>query len=83
MASGVAVTAQISPDTIARTTRCPRDHACFRTGAEFLCPVEEVVGDEVVFVTYVPEVSCCYRLSFGEGFVCNCPVRREACRLAR
>ena len=77
------MTAQISPDTIARADRCPREHACVRTGADFLCPVEEVVGDEVVFVTYVPQVVCGYRVSFGEGFVCHCPVRREACRHAR
>jgi hypothetical protein len=41
------------------------------------------VGDEVVFVTYVPQVVCGYRVSFGEGFVCHCPVRREACRHVR
>ncbi|MDO9694663.1 MAG: hypothetical protein Q7W56_08010 [Candidatus Latescibacteria bacterium] len=77
------MTAQISPDTIAGADRCPREHACLRTGAGFLCPAEEIVGDDIVFVSYVPEVSCCYRISFGEGFVCNCPVRREACRRAR
>jgi len=71
----------VKPATVAKATRCDRDHACVHAGAEFRCPIEEIVGDEVIFVTYLPQVSCEYRSSFGEGFVCSCPVRREAsCR---
>lgn len=73
------MSANISPATIAKATRCDRDHACVRTGADYRCPIEEIVGDEVVFITYLPQVTCGYRSSFGEGFVCSCPVRREAC----
>ncbi len=71
--------ARISQDTIAKATRCARQHACVHAGAEFQCPIEEVVGDSVLFVVYVPQVTCSYRNSFCEGFVCSCPVRREAC----
>ncbi len=71
--------AKVTPATIAKTTRCDRGHACVKANAEYLCPIEELAGGEVVFVTYVPQVTCTYRSSFGEGYVCNCPVRREAC----
>lgn len=73
------MSANVSPATVAKATRCARDHACVRSGADYRCPIEEIVGDEVVFVAYLPQVTCSYRSSFGEGFVCNCPVRREAC----
>ena len=70
---------KVNPATIAKATRCGRDHACVKAGAAYLCPIEEIVGGEVVFVTYASQVTCPYRSSFGEGHVCNCPVRREAC----
>ncbi len=73
------MSAKVSPVTIAKTTRCDRGHACVLADAEYLCPIEELVAGEVVFVTHVPQVTCTYRSSFGEGYVCNCPVRREAC----
>ena len=71
---------KVPHEVIAKATRCDREHACVHKGAAFLCRVEEVVGDEVFFIARAPNNTCRYCSSFGEDFVCNCPVRAEAHR---
>ncbi len=57
--------------------RCTKALACLSDEAATLCPVELCIEGEVHFVRCLEDMPCSYRSRFGEGFICNCPVRKE------
>lgn len=57
-----------------QTTRCQKDFACLKGGD--LCPVDHCVDGTVHFIRCKNSAPCSYQLSFGEGAVCLCPIRK-------
>lgn len=64
-----------------QATRCRNEKHCLQ--GRGLCKVVDNVAEKVFFIEREPERSCCYCLSFGEAFYCNCPVRQELYRKYR
>jgi hypothetical protein len=67
------------PDTIKKeANRCQHNLACLATGAcgnQPKCKVDRVVGKNVLFLLVSKgSLSCRYRIPFGCGLFCACPV---------
>lgn len=72
------VTLEVSAEVKRLTTRCKKDFACLQNNGDCLCPVDRVVGGQVVFVKCLQRSDCPYqhRYGFADCF-CACPVRKE------
>ena len=67
----------VSEETITRTQRCEKDFSCLKGQREDLCLVDSCVNGEVHFIKCLNKESCSYQGSFGSGFICYCPTRKE------
>ena len=67
----------VDDSIIRRTTRCEKNLSCMSEQRNELCKITRNVEDKVYFVKCQENESCSYRLSFGDSFICNCPVRKE------
>lgn len=72
---------RIAQHIVEQADRCTRGHACLDPKAHTPCEVKDNVDDVVVFIEPVRNSWCDYRLHFGDGWICNCPVRKELSRL--
>jgi hypothetical protein len=73
---GRADMVEISEDILWKTTQCTRALSCLNGESDCLCEVEQRIGAEVLFVRCM-NGDCSYRVPFGYGCVCTCPVRME------
>jgi len=66
------------PDDIKqKTTKCEHDFECLATGrcgSRKMCRVVGFFGPHVLQLATHRPVSCAYRVSFGDGQLCTCPV---------
>ena len=67
------------PDTIKKETyRCPHDFTCLATtpsGNQRKCKVAYSIGKNVLSLVASQErVSCPYKIMYGNGLLCLCPV---------
>lgn len=67
---------EVSEDIIAAADRCRKDVACLDPEQRSVCPVEQRIMD-VIFVEPDNNFFCPYKTSFGDSYVCGCPVRQE------
>ena len=67
---------KVDDSTIKETTRCKKSFSCLPEKRKELCRVTHKVEDKVYFVECQDTESCSYRLSFGNSFMCTCPVRK-------
>ena len=73
----------VDDETVRTAANCEKEHACLGANESQLCPVQSLVtgeDDALVFVECLKMEACAYRLSFGESYVCRCPVRVEIYR---
>lgn len=79
MKQRAAVSSEITVDEATRraTTHCDKHLSCLAEPATPLCRVKQCVQGKVHFIECVDRLVCSYRMSFGNAFVCNCPVRKE------
>lgn len=66
----------VDDSIIRKTTRCEKHLSCMSETRTELCKITRNVEDKVYFVKCEENESCSYRLSFGDSFICNCPVRK-------
>ncbi len=62
----------------AAAVKCPRGVCCVdsgRCGGAPLCEVSYADGANVLFLADEGGMDCPYRLQYGTGQVCSCPVR--------
>ncbi len=68
---------QVSESVIEETKMCPHEFVCLSTGQcgdPVKCKVNYANGKNVLFLTSVDDFSCPYRIRFGYGLMCTCPV---------
>ncbi len=67
------------PDSVRQqTTRCPHGLECLengRCGDREICKVAYSYRENVLRLTSSDQFVCPYRMSFGYGQFCTCPVR--------
>ena len=65
-------------DEIMQRMECPKDFDCYRSGFENICQVKTVVPGKPTECLDRSRKSCVFRLSFGSGIFCQCPLRNYA-----
>ncbi|MCU7924603.1 MAG: hypothetical protein KZQ88_18075 [Candidatus Thiodiazotropha sp. (ex Dulcina madagascariensis)] len=69
---------EIDSAIIAQTDKCKVCHRCLTDRSFQLCKIDYLAADgAVLFVSGEQCINCDYRVSFGGGSVCSCPVRKE------
>lgn len=68
------------PDSVKqRAGKCRHDFSCAaigKCGDKELCKIEYSFGAEVLQLATHDQLDCPYRVSFGCGQLCTCPVRQ-------
>ncbi len=80
---------EISQDIIELTTKCHSNFSCLNDEENpkcpdglALCPVENEIGKDTVFVNFDKDHDCAYSTFYGtENRICLCPVRNEIYKL--
>ena len=68
---------KIPGSVLSETTKCLHDFSCLKTskcGDREMCEIEYVAGENILFLASQNTMDCPYRLAFGEGHVCRCPI---------
>ena len=60
---------------IMEVMKCPRDFACYRSKFEKLSRVKRLVDGEVIECLEEARTTCKFGLTFGDSFLCTCPLR--------
>lgn len=68
---------EIGDDVIKATTKCEKCFSCLSDNLEHSCKVEYCVSDTVYFVKCLNLAHCNYKVPFGDGHFCTCPIRKE------
>lgn len=64
---------ELSPDIVKKAKKCKKGLQCLKNEKPNFCPAISNIGGEVLTLT---RNSCSYKMSFGNSFICNCPVRK-------
>ena len=67
----------VPDDVLARADKCRHGYSCLETGKcgdRKLCKVDVADGQDVLFLEDSHYANCPYRLPFGDGQICRCPV---------
>ena len=68
----------INSESIHKTTKCSSGFKCLTDETHPCCvPASTVIEGYGLFVHTARQHSCLYNMSFGNGFICNCPSRYE------
>jgi hypothetical protein len=67
----------INKETIDKTKKCLSDFSCLNGTDDCLCTVESTIANLGLLVMPGKYHKCLYKMSFGNGFICLCPVRYE------
>ena len=68
---------KVPDDILKMTTKCPHAFSCLtlgRCGERKICEVEYINGTHVMFLKDTQETVCRYRLTYGNGQMCTCPM---------
>lgn len=77
-AVGNAKQFEVDPRIIEQANLCQDCHRCIKDPNFQLCKIDYVTAaGSVLFVFNDQCKNCNYKISFGNGTVCGCPVRRE------
>jgi hypothetical protein len=68
----------INSEAIQKTTKCSSGFKCLTDETHPCCaPAGTAIEGYGLFVNASRQHSCPYNISFGNGFICNCPSRYE------
>jgi hypothetical protein len=67
----------ISDEIKQLTVDCKKGFPCLEGIKENLCKVEHCVNGATHFIRRLNKKSCSYQTSFGNAFICSCPIRKE------
>lgn len=63
-------------EEIIRRTGCPRNFECYASQLETLCRVVSFADGQMIECMELRHEQCIFRVPFGWGHVCTCPVRK-------
>jgi len=72
----------IEKKILGNTKKCHREYGCLKMNSDGYCKATgiQTLKNPVCFVDYSLNKSCKYVMNFGNGYICNCPVRNEIYR---
>ena len=62
-------------EKIVSEMQCPKDFECYKSGLSKLCKVRDIGMDSFVECLGGKAENCKFSVSFGEGYLCKCPLR--------
>ncbi len=68
---------EINKDTLKKTTRCAYGFQCLEDEGRKVCPGKNHISGSGLFINDEKRRHCMYFMYFGQGYICNCPVRSE------
>lgn len=68
---------RVSEEVISETKKCMKGLSCLTGLNEGLCQVDYCVDGKVHFIKCLDVKHCPYKASFGGGWICHCPTRKE------
>lgn len=68
---------ELDDEILEKATECDRDFSCLDCKRREMCKAEYSVNNEILFVKGDGPLYCSYRMFYGDGEICNCPVRME------
>jgi hypothetical protein len=75
---------EVSEDARRRTTKCSSDFFCLKSNGNPkcseempLCSVDYYIDKTDLVVKFTSNTDCPYKSSFGQRYICTCPVRHE------
>jgi hypothetical protein len=71
---------EIDEEIIKKATKCQHCLNCLKNETFKCCKVDNSVQNTICFVNFDKRKICNYRMSYGYGDICNCPVRIEMYR---
>jgi len=72
---------KISDNILNVTTKCPNNFGCLTEPDKYICKIDKIVGEDILFVKHGnPHYYCPYAVTFGHSLVCTCPTRLEIYR---
>ena len=66
----------ISEESIRTAQKCLKKFTCLKSRMD-LCTIKTCINNKIHFIEPVNGEYCSFKMRFGNGFVCNCPVRKE------
>ena len=72
----------IDPNILNQTTQCRDNFSCLFGIKDCLCEVEKQMksNSSAVFIKPKDDKACNFIMSFGYGWICNCPTRKTLYR---
>ena len=67
----------VSKEVIQATTGCKKKFSCLGDKNKDLCTIGTSMDGKVHFIVCLDEINCSYQRSYGEEFICDCPIRKE------
>jgi len=71
---------KLSDDILRKAADCNRNFSCLDLKKRDMCEAEYALNDKFLFVKGNGPIYCSYRMFYGDGRVCTCPVRMEIYR---
>jgi hypothetical protein len=70
----------IDDEICSQASYCRQGKVCLSDPEHRMCAVTQCVNREVLFVCGTNRGICDYRMSFGNSYICSCPIRIELYR---
>lgn len=78
----VQVKFNIDAETLNEVSDCRHNFSCLNDNPECFCEVDYDLGNgKVLFLKTERYVNCPFALSYGNSFICTCPVRKKIFKL--
>ncbi len=71
---------EVAPEIIEDTKQCRWDFQCLNEHGKPICPVVEVIAEDVLFIKCPGGIICNYIMPHGDRNICLCPIRKELYR---
>ncbi len=64
----------VSNKVMLATTGCKKGFSCLGDKRKDLCKIGTSIDGELHFIVCLDEINCSYQRSYGEAFICDCPI---------
>ena len=66
---------KVDKTIVRNAVHCNKNHCCLNGGLKNCCEVENNVKNVLYYVNPTNERMCIYKMLYGTGYICTCPVR--------
>lgn len=67
----------VNNEVMQATTGCKKRFSCLGGKRKDLCKIGTCIDGEIHLIVCLNETNCSYQRSYGEEFICDCPIRKK------